>query len=744
MSDIISQVWPDWHVKEMLGQGSYGKVYRAVRSGHGHTSYAAIKVMEIPQDPAEARDLSSSGMDDLSVRGYFEQRARSVLGEVALMEELKGAPNVVSVEDYQLIPHENTVGWTVLVRMPLLESAKEHFARVGQPDDCEVARLGADVCRALTACHAKGVIHRDVKPENVFWGEYGYQLGDFGIARRLGPDAGSAHTRAGAYPYMAPEVFAGSSYGTDVDTYSLGLVMYRYLNNGRAPFLPTEGAFSPADSERAVALRLAGRALPAPKNADENLAAIVLRAADPDPDKRFNSAAEMRIALEMWLREKTESPAPKKPTTNFAKDATVVLDQQHDKGDGQKAANDTNQRASRAAASVSSAAQKPLGANGTVQAGTPTSSARANAGQPYNQATGMHTPWTSQNFGNQQHYANAFSPTQAPISTPAQGAPTSPKVAQSTSNNNLASKLRDWPAWVIVTCIVAVIVVAVLFLGPLFRSLFGSLPGPGGSSSSTQEDNPTSQEAEPTKSNGAEGTAIEPGGYLIDDDICTIQIKNVYIDSGDDLRFDFTVTNHTDRELSIDSVYQDDGTDGWTVNGSSVDCGFVTDVGPEETKDDFFWIYGNTLPVENPDEIYSVAGPLSVSFVSTSNYDVSIPDSSDHSKDGFAGSRLIDDDICTVEVTGTYFDSSGNLRVNIAIENHTDEELYLHDDGLWAVNGVYAETVFSSNAEPGETKDDYFFIEPDTLPTSNADEIESIAGPLVLDTKEPHYYDVSL
>ena len=50
MSDIISQVWPEWHVEKMLGQGSYGKVYSAVRNGHGHTSHAAIKVMEILLD----------------------------------------------------------------------------------------------------------------------------------------------------------------------------------------------------------------------------------------------------------------------------------------------------------------------------------------------------------------------------------------------------------------------------------------------------------------------------------------------------------------------------------------------------------------------------------------------------------------------------------------------------------------------------------------------------------------------
>ncbi|MBO4365026.1 MAG: serine/threonine protein kinase, partial [Eggerthellaceae bacterium] len=300
MSEIISQVWPEWHVEEMLGQGSYGKVYRAVRSSHGHSSYAAIKVINIPQNPAEAEDLALSGMDESSVRSYFEQRARDVLEEVALMEELKGAPNVMSIEDYQLVEQSGNVGWTVLVRMPLLESAKDRLARMGQPDTREVARLGVDVCKALSSCHAKGVIHRDVKPENIFFGEYGYQLGDFGIARRLGPDAGSAHTRAGAYPYMAPEVFAGRGYGANVDTYSLGLVLYRYLNGGRMPFLPAEGVFTPADSERAVALRLAGRALPAPKNADATLASIVLRATNPDPTRRFESAAEMGAALQAW------------------------------------------------------------------------------------------------------------------------------------------------------------------------------------------------------------------------------------------------------------------------------------------------------------------------------------------------------------------------------------------------------------------------------------------------------------
>ncbi|MCR4655916.1 MAG: protein kinase [Lachnospiraceae bacterium] len=93
-----------------------------------------------------------------------------------------------------------------------------------------VLKLGVDICSALEICAMKKVIHRDIKPENIFINEFGdYKLGDFGVARKLENVAG-ALSQKGTYNYMAPEVEKGTSYNETVDLYSLGLVLYRFLN----------------------------------------------------------------------------------------------------------------------------------------------------------------------------------------------------------------------------------------------------------------------------------------------------------------------------------------------------------------------------------------------------------------------------------------------------------------------------------------------------------------------------------
>ena len=127
----IPQIFPGWQADELIGQGAYGKVYKASRTEGGHTSHAAIKIIEIPRDESEVASLRSMGMDALSIRSYFEETAQSVVSEIAVMDSLKGAPNVVAIEDYKLLDRSDGVGWTIFIRMELLEDLASYQERVG-------------------------------------------------------------------------------------------------------------------------------------------------------------------------------------------------------------------------------------------------------------------------------------------------------------------------------------------------------------------------------------------------------------------------------------------------------------------------------------------------------------------------------------------------------------------------------------------------------------------------------------
>ena len=302
----IDSIWKGWHAEELIGQGAYGKVYRMSRSEFGHTSYAAAKLIEIPQDASEITNLANMGMDSLSIRSYFESAVRNIVNEIAVMESLKGASNVVAIEDYRLVEHEDGIGWTICIRMELLQSMADYQKENGPPNVEETIRIGIDICNALICCEERGVIHRDVKPENVFRSAFGdYKLGDFGISRQIENSTKSVYSQKGTGHYMAPEVVRGQKYGNNVDVYSLGIMLYRYLNNMRLPFLPpAPQPFSADDMEQALLRRLGGDELSVPSEADDALAEIVLKACQADPKTRYQSARELRSDL-LALKEKS-------------------------------------------------------------------------------------------------------------------------------------------------------------------------------------------------------------------------------------------------------------------------------------------------------------------------------------------------------------------------------------------------------------------------------------------------------
>ena len=295
----LSHVMPGWEIEEMIGRGAYGTVYRIKKEELGYTYYAALKVIELPSDEKEVSNLQSMGMDENSVRSYYEGTAREIANEIRIMESLKSAGNIVHVEEHALIPKENGVGWTILIRMELLESLRNYQLRMGPPDVYETVKIGKDICSALQCCNEKGIIHRDVKPDNVFRNEFGmYKLGDFGIARQM-QNTLAAYSQKGTMGFLAPEVYRGGYYDNTVDIYSLGVMLYVFMNRQRPPFVDVNTYDLTAKAiEDANARRLSGEPLPPPVDAPPQLAWVILKACHPDPGSRFQSALEFRKALE--------------------------------------------------------------------------------------------------------------------------------------------------------------------------------------------------------------------------------------------------------------------------------------------------------------------------------------------------------------------------------------------------------------------------------------------------------------
>ena len=305
--EIGSIVFDKWKICRELGQGSYGTVYEIQREDFGGVYKAALKVITVPQSRTELQSVLDEGMTPPQAKQYFYSVVEDIGRECAIMSRLKGTGNIVSYEDHAVLRHPDGIGWDILIRMellhPLLPYVYQHpMARR------DIIRLGIDICKALELCQRYNIIHRDIKPENIFISDNGdYKLGDFGIARTIERTT-SGLSKKGTYSYMAPEVYAGKEYGFSVDTYSLGLVLYRMLNENRGPFLPQPPeAITFSSREQALARRMSGEPLPRPFYGEGRLGEIVLKACAFDPKDRYSSPQQLRQELEAILYTQTDA-----------------------------------------------------------------------------------------------------------------------------------------------------------------------------------------------------------------------------------------------------------------------------------------------------------------------------------------------------------------------------------------------------------------------------------------------------
>ena len=281
--------------------------------------------ISIPSDSNEIKQLRMDGMDDASISNYYGTLAQDISSETTLMNQLSGNTNIVNFEDSRIVPKSGGIGYDIFIRMELLESLTNKTIETPLPPD-EVVKLGLDICNALTLCAKRRIIHRDIKPDNIFVSPSGdYKLGDFGIARQLEKTT-TYMSKKGTYNYMAPEVYKGEKYGASCDLYSLGLVMYRLVNKGRLPFLPpAPNPITANDREIALQQRLKGEEIPAPCDADMELSSIILKACEFNAKDRFSSAEEMMEALNRYSKGEHGIVVPVAGVSG--------LDQTHDKID---------------------------------------------------------------------------------------------------------------------------------------------------------------------------------------------------------------------------------------------------------------------------------------------------------------------------------------------------------------------------------------------------------------------------
>ena len=274
MDQYIGKMLDDrYEILELIGSGGMANVYKA--RCHRLNRLVAIKI------------LKSDLADNADFRRRFHDESQAVA-------QLSHA-NIVSVYDVSTNPDREFIVMELIDGITL----KQYMERRGRMDWRESLHFITQIMRGLSHAHSRGIIHRDIKPQNIMVLRDGsVKVADFGIACLANQGQTLTQEALGSVHYISPEQARGDRIDARSDIYSAGVVLYEMLT-GRLPF---EG-----DSAVSVAIQHLSSVPLAPRDIDpsipEPLELICMKAMNSDPNKRYASADAMIEDLEKFRRD---------------------------------------------------------------------------------------------------------------------------------------------------------------------------------------------------------------------------------------------------------------------------------------------------------------------------------------------------------------------------------------------------------------------------------------------------------
>jgi eukaryotic-like serine/threonine-protein kinase len=274
-SSLIGRTVSHYKVTALIGQGGMGVVYRA------HD-------LRLERDVA-LKVLHAGALGDETARKRFRAEALSL--------SRLNHPNIATIHDFDSEEGIDFVVMECIAGEPLSDRV-----RTTSLTEKQAIAVGIQICAALEAAHEKGVIHRDLKPQNIILAAQGQvKVVDFGLAKVVQPGSDADVTltmtdtdaQAGTLPYMAPEQLHGEATDARTDIWSTGAVLYEICTAQR-PFPETH-------STSLIAAILNKDPIP-PHEVNPRISAglerVILKALDKNPSRRYQSIREMRVDLE--------------------------------------------------------------------------------------------------------------------------------------------------------------------------------------------------------------------------------------------------------------------------------------------------------------------------------------------------------------------------------------------------------------------------------------------------------------
>lgn len=256
-----------------------------------------VKIISVPASQTKLDALLLTGVypDRVSALTYFHEVANGIVDEKRVLDTLANLEGFVPFEDSQVVPMEDGTGYDVYLLSEYRLSLERSNGR-GCMTQLNAVNLGLDLCAALAVARRSGYMCVDLKPSNIYVvGDKDYRIGDLGFVRinSLKYESLPDMYRSS---YTAPEVEdAFAPLNDTMDIYSLGLILYQIYNGGTLPF---SGKIAPSE------------AFEAPAYADEEIAQIILKACDPNPENRWKDPVAMGQAIVNYMQKNGVNDTP--------------------------------------------------------------------------------------------------------------------------------------------------------------------------------------------------------------------------------------------------------------------------------------------------------------------------------------------------------------------------------------------------------------------------------------------------
>ena len=252
-----------------------------------------VKILSIPASQVQLDALLLTGAYPTPAHAmeYFRERAEEVLQEVEILNRLHAMEGFLPFTHAEIRKDKNNVGYQVYLISPYKRSLERQM-QLEPLTHLGAVNLGLDLCAALAICRRAGFLYMDLKPSNVYiTPNQGYRISDLGFVS-LSSLKYASFPEQYRSAYTAPEISdAMSSLNNRIDIYALGLILYQVYNNGE---LPGE----------------AGGILPPPAYADYEMAEIILKACDPEPEKRWANPLQMGQAIVAYMQRNSVNDTP--------------------------------------------------------------------------------------------------------------------------------------------------------------------------------------------------------------------------------------------------------------------------------------------------------------------------------------------------------------------------------------------------------------------------------------------------